>query len=106
MKLKRGPSPGGSEAGGSSLLGRTLESLDVELAHFHHCRHDSFGLLRIFQQLVQHGRDDLPGKAELVLEPAARSRLAAAFRELRPQLVDLFLRLAIHDERNGFAELE
>src|SRR5919204_2136053 len=78
-----------------------LQRLDLELAHLQHRAHHALRLLRIgvADQLQEDGRHDLPRDSVLVLQPAARS-LLAAFRELLPQLVDLFLRLAIDHERH------
>src|SRR2546425_13190496 len=59
----------------------------------------------IAEALRQGGWNNLPRQAELVLEPAAHL-LFSAGGELLPQLVDLFLGLAIHDERYGLRELE
>ena len=57
-------------------------------------------------QLEERVRDDLPGQAVLVLEPAA---LACAVRrpgELVPVVVDLLLVLAADVEGDGLGELE
>src|SRR6185369_1142393 len=59
------------------------------------------------EQLRQHARYHLPRHAEPVLEPAALlGLLVAAGGELVPVIVHLFLGVAHHLERNGFAELE
>src|ERR1019366_6741461 len=55
--------------------------------------------------LHEGGRDDLPRQAKLVLEPAAAT-LAAARGELFPEFIDFFLRLALHEQRDRFRELE
>lgn len=47
--------------------------------------------------------DDLPAQSEFVAQPAARYLLAAS-RKARPIVVDLLLRLAVDDKRNGFIE--
>ena len=47
----------------------------------------------------------MPRHAEPVLEPAALDFLAAG-RELVPEVVDLFLVLAVHHERDRLRELE
>ncbi len=52
---------------------------DIELLH----PHDSLHRFRVFDEVRQACGHDLPGEAELVLEPAALN-LAAASRELRP----------------------
>src|SRR4030095_5899417 len=88
-------------------LRRALQGLDVELDHLEHPLHDTLPHLRILvpHQLGEDRRHDLPGQPELVLEPAAL-HLLAAFRELAPVVIDLFLVLAVDDERNGLRELE
>ena len=48
--------------------------------------------------------NNLPGHAELVFEPSA-CNLAAPVGELRPILVDLLLRVAANDKRDGLSEL-
>ena len=57
----------------------------------------------VAEQLAQGGRDDLPRQAVAVLQPAARA-LLAALGERDPQLVDLLLRLAVHEERDRLGE--
>ena len=47
----------------------------------------------------------MPRHTEPVLEPPALYVLAAR-RELRPEVVDFFLRLAVHDERYRLGEFE
>src|SRR5216684_421295 len=91
---------------GCRLLG-PLEAFDVDLLHLHHRLHDALRDcgIGIAQELRQSGRNDLPRQAELVLEPAAHLLLSAG-GELLPQLVDLFLGLAIRDERYRLRELE
>ena len=57
-----------------------------------------FARVGIADQLPQHAGHDLPGDAELVLEPAALLGLrVAAGAELVPVVVDLLLRLANDD---------
>src|SRR6266542_4656596 len=79
-----------------SPVRRLLEAGDVDLPHPEHGLHGSAGPLRILvaEQLAQPVRDDLPREAVLVLQPAAHALLATIRRELRPQSVDLLLRLA------------
>src|SRR5713226_5095792 len=91
---------------GCRLLG-PLEAFDVDLLHLHHRLHDALRDcgIGIAQELRQSGRNDLPRQAELVLDPAAHLLLSAG-GELLPQLVELFLGLAIHDERYGLREPE
>src|SRR2546422_8170032 len=91
---------------GCRLLG-ALQAFNVDPLHLHHRLHDALRYCGIWiaQELRQRGRNDLPRQAELVLEPAAHLLLSAG-GELLPLLVDLFLGLAIHDERYGLRELE
>ena len=72
-----------------------LQLVDLDLPHLHHRRHDALRLLvvRVVQQPRQGRRDDLPGEAEAVFQPAARAFLAA-LGQRRPVAVDLLLRLA------------
>src|SRR5438552_10163442 len=91
---------------GPSLVG-VLQSFDADLPHLEHRRHDAFrffGVL-VLQHLAQDGRNDLPRHTEPVLEPPALYFLAAR-RELRPEVVYVFLRLAVHDERYRLGEFE
>src|SRR5262249_9576482 len=87
--------------------GRALQLVDVELAHLHHRGHHALRLLlvRVGQELGQAARDDLPGEAEAVLQPAARAVLAA-LAELLPVVVDLVLAVEVDRERDGLVELE
>jgi hypothetical protein len=80
---------------------------DVDLAHLHHRRHHpaGLGLVRILKQPGQLFRHDLPRDAELVLQPAAWAWLAAVLREPGPEMVDLFLRLAVDRLRHSLGEL-
>src|SRR5712664_99007 len=91
---------------GCRLLG-PLQAFDVDLLHLHHRLHDALRYcgIGIAQELRQRGRNDLPRQTELILEPAAHLLLSAS-GELLPQLVDLFLGLAIHDERYRLRELK
>src|SRR5690242_18383241 len=87
-------------------LGR-FENCDVELVHLEHRLHHSprfRGVLAV-KKITQHGRNDLPGYAELVLEPAT-ALLLAVCGELLPQVVDLRLRLAVHEKGDRGRELE
>ena len=78
---------------------------DVELLHAHDRAHDAIGALSVAtQKLRQDTRDDLPGDAELVGEPAALDMLAA-LRKLLPQRIDFSLVVAIDHERNRGREL-
>jgi hypothetical protein len=58
---------------------------DVEFDHLHHGRHDPLHLrgVGVADELHEHARDDLPGEAVPVLQPAARLGLAAAGRAAR-----------------------
>src|SRR6266699_500017 len=84
-----------------------LQCCNVDLGHLHHRMHDALRLhgILVLQQFDHHARNDLPGQTELVLEPAALPRRAAR-GELRPQVVHFFLRVAVHDQGNGFGEFE
>src|SRR5439155_22915874 len=50
-----------------------LQCCNVDLGHLHHRLHDALRLhwILVLQQFDQDARNDLPGKTELVLEPAA-----------------------------------
>src|SRR5687768_12731482 len=63
---------------GFSALGG-LDPGDVDLLHRHHRFHDPLGgrLVGIFHSFHQGARHDLPGKAPLVLAPAAFAFLPA-----------------------------
>src|SRR5512134_144945 len=63
----------------SSAVVGLFQPCNVELAHFHQRRHDPLRLRRVLvpHHLDESGRHDLPGHAELVLEPAALPGLAA-----------------------------
>src|SRR3989441_13369955 len=68
----------------------------------------TFAELPDFESLIispKNGGDDLPGHTEFVLEPAARLPLTA-FREVLPQPVDFFLRVAVHEEGSPLRERE
>ena len=60
----------------------------------------------VAHELAQRRRHDLPGEPEFVLEPAALALPPAVRRQLVPVVVDFFLILTVHDEREGLAELE
>jgi hypothetical protein len=80
---------------------------DVDLAHLHHRvprALDPLGV-GVGEELVHARRDDLPGDAEAVLQPAARAFLAAV-GELLPVVVDLVLVLAVDQEGDRLAEGE
>src|ERR1700687_4877887 len=93
----------GDKLGGPPV--RALEGGDVKLAHlqqsFHHL--SRVARFRVTHHLTQRGGHDLPRDAKPVLEPAARSFLAAV-SEARPDLIELSLRLAGRDQRKRFAE--
>jgi len=69
--------------------------------------HGALGTLRILvaEQLAENRGDDLPGEAELVLQPAAAIG-AAAGGKFVPKIVDLFLGLAVDEKGDGGCELE
>src|SRR3954447_24708600 len=52
---------------------RSFDLGDVDLAHRHHCFERALGsaAVGIVHRLEQHARSDLPGKAPVVLAPAA-----------------------------------
>ncbi len=54
---------------------------------------------------LQACRHNLPGEAELVLKPTALN-LAASLGQLGQIIVHFLLRIAAHDKRYGFSELE
>src|SRR5581483_8092048 len=89
------------------LLRGPLEPGDLDLPHLEHRRHHALGALpvRVGEELLEAPRDDLPGDAEAVLEPAARP-LLAALGERAPVVVDLLLVGAVDDERDRLAEGE
>ena len=86
---------------------RALQRWNVDFLHLEHRLHDPVRLvtIRIAQHLAENRRVHLPGQSVLVLEPSARTFLAAR-GELLPELVDFLLRLAIDRERDGLVELE
>src|SRR5262252_9409398 len=63
---------------GDLPLGGPAQRLDVDLLHLHHCGHDPVESRRVFvlDELEEDAWHDLPGQAELVLEPAALHLLA------------------------------
>src|SRR5262245_54447090 len=87
---------------------RPLELHDVELLHLHHRLEGFLRLLWVSAQHLGHPlRYDLPRRAKFVLEPATLLRVfVAAFRQLVPVVVELFLRIAEHLERDRFIEFE
>lgn len=89
------------------LVVRALQAGKVNLVHLKHGLHDSLRFFAIFvaQHFAQSRGNDLPGQTKSVFQPAATTLLSAG-RELGPQLVDFFLRLAGHEERYGFGEFE
>src|SRR5207253_9115318 len=84
-----------------------LQSRDVDLLHREHGLHDALALLRILvhKQLAEDRREDLPGEAELVLEPSALDLLAARGK-LLPVVIHFVLILAVDEERYRLGELE
>src|SRR5262245_45663818 len=84
-----------------------LETGDVELDHLQYGLHDPlrFGGIGIREQFGKHGRDDLPGHAVAVLEPAALLDLAI-LRKGSPEPIDLGLIRALDLERDGVGVLE
>src|SRR5262245_37408272 len=97
----------GVVAGSNSSGMGPLQGRNVDLLHLQHGFHDTSCLLGILvrQQLRQHVGNDLPGQAELVLQPPAR-RFLSALGKFAPEIVDLFLRLTVDLERYRLVELE
>src|SRR5665647_2834176 len=62
------------------------------------------GGVGVGQELEQHRRDDLPGQAPPVLEPAAPVLPAAARQQAVPEAVDLVLGVRPHEQRDGLGE--
>jgi hypothetical protein len=91
------------DRGGPALV-RSSQSLDADLLHLEHRGHDAPGLFRVsvVQHLDEGGGHDLPRDAESVLEPATLHGLAAG-GQLLPEVIDLVLGLAAHDEGDRLA---
>src|SRR5437660_789400 len=85
-----------------------LEGCDVELAHLQQRFHDFRGVpgFRVRHHGSERGRDDLPGDAEAILQPAAGSLFAAIGGEARPDFIELFLCLARCYKRERLRELK
>ena len=85
-----------------------LQRADVEFFHFEQRLHDAIGFLRVgvAHEFADVGRNDLPGEAELVLEPAAHAFLASVGREFGPVVVNFVLRFARDDEGDCICEFE
>src|SRR5688500_11980813 len=83
------------------------QGFEVELLHGEHRRHYPLGLggILVLQHALQLRGRHLPGKPELVGEPAADA-FTASRRELGPVFVDLLLVFAVHHEGDRFIELE
>jgi hypothetical protein len=88
-----------------ALVG-ALQLIYIELFHFKHRVYDTLPTLGVF--ILHHpskgDRDDLPGDAISILEPAALL-LPAILGQLIPELIDLLLRFAVDIERDGRCEL-
>src|SRR6185312_8731907 len=90
-------------------LVRPLHGRHVDLLHAQHRVHCPGRPDRLFIPVVRGNvpGDDLPGETVPILEPAALLRLrVAALGQLGPVVVDLLLRIAADDERDGFIERE
>src|SRR5580692_11734099 len=84
-----------------SVLARSsFQRGQVHLDHPHHGFH-GFGVIDQLADIAWH---DLPAQAEAVYEPATGHGLAA-FDQLAPVAVDLFLGVAPDEEREGGVEL-
>src|SRR5665213_2237879 len=90
-----------------SAIVSLLQFGDVDFVHLKHGSQDAIGFfpVGIVQHFEKHARSDLPGKAVLVLQPAAGALLATAGREFAGVVIDLLLITAVDHERNGFREL-
>src|SRR5262245_6524532 len=90
-----------------SARGRSLQHTNIELLHLQKCLGYPFDALLVVtvQEFPQDGGSDLPGQPVLILEPATLFRLRVR-RELRPEIIDLLLRVARHYDRYRFAECE
>src|SRR3977135_1084317 len=77
-----------------------------DLLHLHHGLHGAIGLFAIgIAQVTAEGRGhNLPGQAELVLEPSAFRFLAAVGDQSVPEVVHLFLALDADEEGNRLVE--
>src|ERR1019366_9544685 len=104
--IRAAPPPAGAPSPLVAVV-RRAKSSDIDLAHPQHRLHDPACLVsvRVAQELVQDGRDDLPRQTVLVLKPAAPPRLPAA-GELVPQVVDLVLAHGGDEQRDGLSERE
>src|SRR5262245_47285870 len=85
---------------GLSPLVRGPHPAQVDLRHRHHRGHYPIGPRPVFvpDHLEQHSRAYLPRQPVLVLEPPALAVLAPR-RQPLPEIVDLLLRLALHQQR-------
>src|SRR5262245_2437030 len=84
-----------------------LQLSDVELLHLEHGSHRSLRPPRVgvADEFQQPGGDDLPREAEPVLQPPALALLPAVGGERVPEVVDLILGVAAHEERERLGEL-
>src|SRR6266850_2485563 len=89
------------------LLGRLLQLADVDLFHLKHRLHDPlrFRGVLILKQFDQYSRNHLPRQTIFIFQPAALDFLPA-LGKLLPEIVHLFLRGAVYDERYGFGKFE
>src|SRR5436189_6469156 len=87
-------------------IARFLKVRDDDLRHLHQGIPDGFRFLRIRigHQPAQSGWHDLPRQSEPVLEPATLA-LRPAVGQLLPEVIDLLLRLAVDEQRDGFGAL-
>src|SRR5437870_2828746 len=87
--------------------GRRLNLRDVDFAHRHHRLEGALaGFAALARQLEQAARRDLPGKAPLVLAPAASTFLAAVLGDRIPIAVGLFLAVGQDHEAHRLVRLE
>ena len=82
-----------------------FESVDVQFLHLQHCfRHaPSASAVGILHQLCESCRNDLPAHAVAIAEPPALFDCPTV-RQRIPEMVDLGLVTAVHDERYGVVE--
>jgi hypothetical protein len=77
---------------------RAPQRRDVELLHFHQGCENAIAFCRLLavHHFRENGRNDLPGQTIFVLQPAALLACLVG-GELCPEIVNLFLSVAIHD---------
>src|SRR4026208_9035 len=88
-----GPRPPASADPNAATFVGSLELNDVDLRHPQHRLHGSLGTgpIRTGEERGHPARENLPGQAEAILQPATHARLAAVRRERCPETIDLGL---------------